>query len=242
MPNYIPKMIRTYHRTRDNVCFSVDLTRPDKFHTAKDWAGKGFTYIDEPNVPLNNLQIVSRVLRRDNIVYYVRTESGNVFNLSGDYVYQALMSAQGVGGGLLGGCSWIWAVYGSQYRLILVGSEEYNELVHQDGSYYRDISQSKVAIKDLVPGAQYLKSTREGVLQYTFVGFVSHVGHPLKQQLWFPGELEEAISKLTHTHLAEYFEHRSGYYNGGITQLILTKNFKPNTLVSLPDNYDMEKL
>lgn len=131
--------------------FATDAKNKKTQETARSWSrGPGFQKIEKPNAPMKNLRIVSLEKRCEGgMAWKVLTEDNLWFDLREDVLLDSLQN-ESVKNGILGGV-YVFAVVGSQMKIIRVGSE-----LHKRVSEYMNRKATKeILVKDLKAGHIY---------------------------------------------------------------------------------------
>lgn len=130
---------------------------------------------ERKNTPISITMCGLEHRREGGRAYKVVTDDGHFFDLREDVLLEAMLS-QGVRkGGKLGG-KYVWAVIGSQRKLVRHKSELYKDLL--EASKRRKLVTLKVG--DLTPG--YIYEKKDG----TRVAFIDHIRvNGKKRTLWF---------------------------------------------------------
>lgn len=140
--------------------FATDALNKKTHETARRWAsGPGYKKIEKPNSPMKNLRIISLEKRCEGgRAWKVLTEDNLWFDLREDVLLDALQNGS-VKNGVLGG-EYVFAVVGSQMKIVRVGSELYKRIQ----SYMGRKEAKEIPVKDLVAGHVYANKKGKKVL------------------------------------------------------------------------------
>lgn len=143
--------------------FEVHNTFPahneSSLNTARGWAWNGCTETEVKNVSRSDVRILNLERRSEGgRAYKVLVADKYMFDLREDVLLEAILARGIEKGGKLGG-EYIFAVVGSQTRLVRVGSPQYHQV-------YRDSkirAQKRIKTSDLVVGGIYDGQTQRAV-------------------------------------------------------------------------------
>jgi hypothetical protein len=194
-PWWVRKDKSTVHEIRGRKAFAVDVNSKGYTNLANNWAKatqwkapgpsrldllfevKHEIYEDVKNDPVTGLRIIGLEIRgQGGRAYKVLTQEGYVYDMREDQLLEAMIEVGIDKGGYVNG-EWVWAVVGSQMKLVRVGSTNHTQLV----ALSKKRASKKIAAKDLVVGTIY--STASGTKQ-VFLGFVNSDYVKGKGQLW----------------------------------------------------------
>lgn len=103
--------------------FVVDADNPNTRKTATEWAGPHAVFTDKPNDPIEEVEVVSLVLRGNGgRAWKVLIDGTFYVDLREDVMLDALRHGAGVKKGMLKG-PFVWCGVGTQMKLVRVGSK-----------------------------------------------------------------------------------------------------------------------
>jgi len=179
-------------------------------------------YEETPNDPLKNLRVFYLEIRGEGgRAYKVIDERGYVWDLREDVLVEAMIECGIKKGGILGG-EYVWAILGSQIRLVRVGSQLHKDLAVST----KRGKQKKIGVRDLVVGGMY--ATKSGDMG-VFCGFVHSHGNKKKRQLWLEISsydlnptrwtgTEHVLEPRTHQEAVDYVLSENKFWNYKVKQ------------------------
>jgi len=170
--------------------FAVDANSDKMIVKAKYWGIHNYftqmfkeddlTYINTDNKEFTNLQLIDLEKRSEGgTVYKVIDDTGLLYDLRDDVFLECLYSGEikNKGKKVYLTSNFIWAVNGSQMRIVRVNSKLYNEL--KDAGERRNLTVLKK--KDLIPGTVYKMRNGE---ERAFLGNKKGQGMLICELLW----------------------------------------------------------